>query len=429
LKVALIDFTSGPSINKDLAGGFGTRTDIGSGLRARLIQSRKQVKLPIMALGYLAAILARAGHDVHYYENCVPNSCDLAIFYGSIVDYEAELAAARRAKEADMKVGFVGTFPSVKPEVFLSVADFVVQGEPYVPLGKLVDQESVPKGIVPGHQISNLDELPFPKWEIFPIERYGYRPMLRGTPFLPVLSSMGCPYSCSYYCPYVVGEGSTWRRRSEEKVIEEISLLKERLQIRSVLFRDPVFTLDQKRARRIAMAIGDLNIEWCVETRIDLVTQDLLSDLRDDGLAAISFGVESPNADILAGIGRSFVEKQEEIICYCENLGIRVAAFYIIGLPGESERDIERTNKYAQKLNSTVGQFCILTPYPSTPFYCQIRDKITTLDWKRFNGYTPVWNHQNLSHERLLELKEKAFVDYYFRWAWLRKHWAVLVPW
>ena len=135
MKITLLNALSSREvcINKDTMGGYGSATKIGNSFTARLIESIKKsgVKLPIFVLGYIAAIFSNKGHVVEYKINEVPKDSDLVIMPSSIVDYKIELEYARKIKEeTKAKIGFIGPFASVKPEIFLENSDFVIKNEP-----------------------------------------------------------------------------------------------------------------------------------------------------------------------------------------------------------------------------------------------------------------------------------------------------------
>ena len=111
---------------------------------------------------------------------------------------------------------------------------------------------NMPEGIVKSNPVLDLDSLPFPDWSIFQIEKFSYKPTLPASPFTFIQSSRGCVYGCNY-CPYkVFGE---YRERSVKNVIAEMGHLVQKHSIKSLMFRDPCFSFNRKRAADIANAI------------------------------------------------------------------------------------------------------------------------------------------------------------------------------
>lgn len=428
MKVALVD-VEGPGAvwNKDQAGSFGTRIQSGHSIFSKFIDTLKRtgIRLPVLYLAYANAILRGQGHVTTHHICDFPKDADLVIVPSSIVDCENELAFADRVKrESHATVGALGAFASVNSQYYLRSFDFVIVGEPENALLQIARGEGTEqlRGAIKSELVGDLDSLPFPDWTGFPVDRYRYYPTLSEKPFLTILSSRGCPYHCSY-CPYIVLQGTTFRKRSVSNVVEEIQRDVNTYGVEGLLFRDPVFTLDKQRVIHISREIlrRRISIRWCCETRADCLDKPLVDEMCQAGMKAINLGVESPNEAILQNASRKTVglKHQEEMIDYLEGRGVKVVAFYILGFPDDTEETVRATIEYAKRLNTTLAQFTILTPYPGTKYYDQVRDLITTSNWASFDGYTPVVRNRSLTAEELLRLKEKAFCSYYLRSSWM----------
>jgi radical SAM superfamily enzyme YgiQ (UPF0313 family) len=356
LKVALVEVISGRNgcVNKDFMGGYGWAFKVGNSLPARAIELVKWLgeKLPIMSCGYLAAIFSRAGHSVEY-ANGVVRDCDLAIIYSSMVDYRADLEMARRYKrETKAKVAFIGPFASHRPDQFLDSGDLVVAGEPERFALEVAAGREIGRGLVESHDIKEVDTIPFPDWSGFPVRSYSYFPALRQRPFLPVLASRGCPYTCEY-CPYEIIK---WRPRAAENVLDEIEELQRRYEIRGFLFRDPIFTLSRRRVVELmhGMMQRRFDFRWACETRMDCLDVELLEMMYKAGLRVLNVAVESSSEAVLKGVAREVipVRHQEKILKACDRLGIRVTVFYVLGLPEDTRESILETIRYAKQLNT-----------------------------------------------------------------------------
>jgi anaerobic magnesium-protoporphyrin IX monomethyl ester cyclase len=438
MKVLLIDIkgrSAKKCINKDLAGGMGTGTWVGSSLRARLFEyvKKKNVVIPNITAAYLTAILKKAGWEIKLIEidretDFASESADLALLASSIVDCGHELEIARILKSRGIYTGIYGAFASAVPKFFEKDVDFVIKGEPEAGILQMIEQKEFPKGIYKTEVVDNLDELPFPDWSQFPVKKYSYSPALNKKPMLTMLSSRGCPYSCSHYCPYPLNSGNKWRSRSVENVLKEMEYLKKNYGIKAIDFRDPVFTLNRKRTLNFAHNLSGkkLDIVWSCETRLDCLDKELIDAMHEAGLRNLNVGIESSDELVLKNSKRLPIERmhQEDIISHCQKLGINMATFYILGQEGDTKESIEKTVAYAKKLNTLVAQFSLCTPYPGTTFYEQLKKdgRLISSNWEDYDEYTPVFRHKFLNPEKLLDLKEKAFSSYYFRPAYILKH-------
>ena len=415
--------------NKDVAGGYGTVSRFGTSRRARFLSKLKAggVNCPNISLAYLNAMFTQQGHTVSFHVNELPPSgTDLCLVYTSIIDWRAERDWARRVREAGVKVGLVGPFPGVMPDLFEGSYDLLIKGEPEGLGMQIAETGEFPEGIVEAPEVTDLDQLPFPNWDPFPVHLFSYFPTIRARPFLPVLSSRGCPFSCGHYCPYVAAEGNKWRGRSPDNVMQEILYLQRRYGIQGLVFRDPLFTVKKDRAKEIVRCMRQLErpMEWACETHLNTLDEALIDEMADSGLKTINVGVESADPGVLKHSKRrnASQDRQRELISYCEQRGINITAYYILGMEGDTEAAIKRTIDYAKKLNTLGAQFTISTPYPGTGFYEEMKDRIFEQDFEQFDAYTPVFKHDNLSPQQLLELKDLAFRSYYFRPAWMLKY-------
>ena len=423
MKVALVErINSRRMVNKDQMGGYGIYTTIGTGLGAKFIEKQTRRNVPILALGYLAAIFLNHKHEVEVITDGRTPESDLTVIYSSIVESKTEIDYAKRLREeTETKIGFVGPFASQKPELY-DVADFIILGEPEE-AAKLVAEGNIPKGLVHSLPKQNLDELPHPDWSAFPLSNYSYYPVITETPFVTIQASRGCNFRCNY-CPYAAYYGNV-RRRSVANVLGEIKELVSRYGIKGLYFRDPIFTSDRRWVDSFAEELIklDLDIHWGCETRIELTDEQLVDKLYTAGLRAINCGIESSDNEVLQSADRrNTFTKIEKMIRYCEEKGIKVLAFYVFGLLSDTTASIEKTIQYAKKLNTFGAKFHINTPFPGTPFYQEVESLIFEKDWENFNSCRPVFKHPNLSSEELLSLKEKAYVSYYLRPSYILKH-------
>jgi len=164
--------------------------------------------------------------------------------------------------------------------------------------------------------------------------------------------------------------------------------------------------------------IYSIIIMWFV-----LLDKEILKKLFEIGLSNINIGIETVDDNIAKINKRKLTEikHQEEIINYCNKIGIKVSAFYILGFINDTKDNIKRTIEYAIKLNTNVAQFCISCPYPGTGFYNEIKSKGLLLekDFEKFNSVELVFKHNNLSKKKILKLQQHAFKKYYFRIGYL----------
>jgi len=429
---ALIDLkdTRRPAY-RETAGTFGSTMD-SEGMTGHLISRLKarMINVPVVHLGYISGLLARAGYRVSFYKDCNIRGEQLVIIASSIVCYREEVQAAARIKAQNpgCQVGFTGAFASIKPEIFLEEADFVLAGEAELVLDSALRQGLELEGVISTQGKADCAALPYPDWRPFPVHEYAYWPMLTRKPFLPILASRGCPYSCDY-CAYTANSSRYFLRETAD-VINEIEQLQNTFGLRSLLFRDPCFTASRKATVELLEEIlrRGIKLEWACETRTDRLDDDLIRLMARAGCRALNLGVESASTDSLTEVGRKTPAQaqSEAALRSCERHGIKVSAFYIVGFPADTEASILETIRLSQELNTFTAQFCVLTPYPNTVLHERLKDRITAQDWQEFTEYEPVMRLDHLSPDQLRELLDRSFREYYKRPQWFAAHWRSL---
>jgi radical SAM superfamily enzyme YgiQ (UPF0313 family) len=266
----------------------------------------------------------------------------------------------------------------------------------------------------------NLDELPYPDREDFPVELY-HDFEVAGKPCVQMLTSLGCPYKCSFCMPVRVmfGDSPFYRKRDPSKVVEEMRYAKEKHGAKQVYFDDDTFCVDRNRVQNMCAEIekADTGLPWTAMGDITL-DRTTLEKMAASGCAGVKFGVETASAATLQGIRKNFVnvEKVRQFVKWCRELDIWAHATYIIGLPGDRREDIEQTIEFSKKLGTDSVQFSIATPFPGTPFYEEAKTKgwLATDDWTRYDGANySVLNYPWLSAGEIDELHRKALKDWY----------------
>jgi len=263
--------------------------------------------------------------------------------------------------------------------------------------------------------IENLDELPFPAHHLLPLNHL----RKQGRVIFPLTASRGCVYWCNF-CTAVRMFGRRYRMRSPKKVVDEMQFLNEKYGASQFTFYDDTFTVDQSRVEEICEDIRQrkLKIEWDCETRVDMITSDLLQKMKKAGCIAVWFGVESGCQNVLDSMGKSInVAQTRRAFEWAKEAGLMTVAGVILGFPGETKDTALETVKFIEELNPNDVGYYVATPYPGTPMYDFVKEngwlKIT--DFDRYDTATPVFESPTLSMKDLAEIREKAYQRFYLR--------------
>lgn len=439
MKIALIEVkpTKNEYIAKEMAGGLGKRISLGNKFLG-LILNRYLAKLfsaPPIILAYLAGICGQFKHEVTAYHTAVADDIDketnIAIVLSSMVDYRNEINFIKELKLfiPQINIIVVGSFASVMPEIYYTIADYIIKGSPEMAMLKILRDGFPNEKVIQSIEPENLNELPMIDWT--PFLKNGYyakRPFSKELG-VSIQKSRGCSMTCNY-CPYASLYGKA-KQFDSDYILKTIEHYYHH-NIRYFMFRDPNFGEDKKDFRIFMHKLikkGNLKISWSCEARLDIFKNEDLKLMIEAGLRYIIIGVESSNKELLKSNSRRVYRQEDE--CYKINIleksGVIVQTNYILGFPHETEESVVSTIQYAKKINSMFATFHIFTPQPGTKIFDDYKDKLLDLDWEDFSYSNLVWKHDTLSKEFLEKAISRAYVEYYFRPKWFAKHfWRLL---
>jgi len=270
--------------------------------------------------------------------------------------------------------------------------------------------------------INNLDNLPIPARSFLPLEIY-MSIVGKNSMVATVMSSRGCPFKCTYcYTP-----NKSYRSRSTENIIEEIKYLVN-LGFKEIFFFDDLFALKSEKVVEFAKYLikENIKINWSFRARINTVNQELVNEVKKAGIHRIQFGIESGVDETLKKIKKGTdTEKIRTAIRLCRKAKITTIGNFMIGLPDETEEDIEKTLKFSRKIGLNYAQYSVLVPYPFTEAYEEgLKRGIFTFDyWQEFAD-NPLENAEKfkveywtdkVSEEYLFKTIKKSFKRFYFR--------------
>jgi radical SAM superfamily enzyme YgiQ (UPF0313 family) len=219
--------------------------------------------------------------------------------------------------------------------------------------------------------IANLDDLPLPRHDLLPLDRY--RAPLVGGPYAFVVTSRGCPGGCRF-CIKHVSYGDSVRFRSSESVLEEIEALVE-LDVHHVHMYADLFTLNRDHVLGICEEICDrgLDLRWTCNSRVDFVDQEMLQAMAQAGCWMIAWGLESGDERMLRRMRKGTTLTQaRQALRWSKDAGIMNWGYFIIGLPGETEASIQTTIEVSKTLPLDLALFHIAAPHPGTPFFFEV---------------------------------------------------------
>lgn len=244
----------------------------------------------------------------------------------------------------------------------------------------------------PRTYVQNLDEIPFPAWDLLDLHSYpGWGEgkhngiVLRDHPRISVVFSRGCSGHCDFCSTWWVWQG--WRRRSPGNMADELELLYREFGIRHFCFADDAMTVDRQATIELCDEIigRDLRIAFHVTTRTDCVDEEVLRKLQQAGCYTVAFGIETGSPRLLAAMGKeNNVENSVRAISLCRKIGLAVTALLIVGNVGENEESVLETLDLLKRAQpDEVGCTGALWVLPGTKLYqeCRRRGVIDDSFW------------------------------------------------
>lgn len=362
-----------------------------------------------MGTAYLARVLRECGHEVEIY--------NMAVYHWTI---DQMLAHFKKEKFGAICISFISGYytykqiklilkalntisrrppiilgghgPAPEPEFFLikHKTEFVSLGEAEKTLPRLI--EAIEKGedttridgfacrvedeVIRNKKldpVEDLDTIPFPAWDLFPMEAYivnHAEPSKQMDRFGVVTTSRGCPYLCNF-C-YRMEEGI--RFRSVENVMEEIGWMIDKYNINYFQFQDELLMVSRARISEICDGIekNGFKIEFYLNGRLNIVTMEMLKRLKEVGCRFINYGIESADEAVLKNMDKRLTLKQiNEGLQFTIDAGIEPGVNLLFGNIGDTRETFKKNHELLLKYDTFCQNRTIkpVTPFPGTPLY------------------------------------------------------------
>jgi anaerobic magnesium-protoporphyrin IX monomethyl ester cyclase len=320
-----------------------------------------------------------------------PDLVGVAITFSTAWKIASKIANMIKKWNPEVKIVVGGAHATLAPEDTIRTdnIDFVVRGEGERTILELVEGNPIPEieglswktangGIVhnpPRKMIENLDELPFPDYElelvqIDPKEDY-----------VTIACSRGCSHNCAY-CSSPKIWGRHVRFRSVENVIEEIKHRYYKYGVRRLHFADDTFNSNKRYVTDLCSKIvrNHLAISWSCDARINLLDEDLLKMMKSAGCKRLKLGLESGSDRVLKMIMKGTTVNQiREKIKIVKKVGIRFTAYIMLGFPTETREEMMASYNLCKEIKPDWVSLSIATPWIGTELYNMVQKQGITI--------------------------------------------------
>ncbi|MBU1781753.1 B12-binding domain-containing radical SAM protein [bacterium] len=217
--------------------------------------------------------------------------------------------------------------------------------------------------------IRDLDTIPFPAWDLLPMDVYLNNPVVGVGRDIDFISSRGCPYQCTF-CFRAFGR--KYRPHSVDYIVEAIKFLKRDYSIDFVSFQDDEFIATPKRVEEFCERLqrADIRIKWSATGRVNLANRELYKRAKEAGCVSISYGIESGSQRMLDSMKKGVtVEQAKEAISLNREVGLRLPTSFIVGMPGETGETAWETVEFCKETAIPLKGLMFATPYPGTELF------------------------------------------------------------
>lgn len=346
-----------------------------------------------LGLGYLIAYARTKHEDLHFriLDTRVAGRKEIKNFFSTKFDligmtvfspvYFEAIALFNQIKKRypHTQVCLGGPYvTTIMEEIFAETpADFAVFGEGEVTFSELIDHLKGRKGLkdirglmykdekdqiirnADREKISLLDALPFPAYDVFPMEKY---------PLHRMVTSRGCPYACAW-CNSSSLWGHSYRQRTVGNVIEEIELLLKNYDRKIFVFGDNSFNINLRWVEEFCEELKrkKIRILWSASIRADNMNQELAFKMKEAGCYNVAIGIESANNKILGYMKKSTdIEKISAGIAMLKTAGIEVLSQFVIGSPHDTLETIKESIAFAKNSGCDYSNFYTVLPFKGT---------------------------------------------------------------
>jgi anaerobic magnesium-protoporphyrin IX monomethyl ester cyclase len=287
------------------------------------------------------------------------------------------------------------------------------------------DRESRIVATAAAATVKNLDAIT-PDWSILEWHKYTYVPL--GVRVAIPNMARGCPFTCSFCSQWKFWRD--YRVRDPKKVVDEIETLVANYDVGFFILADEEPTINRKKfvafcEELIARGLPD-KVKWGINTRVTDIMRDkeLLPLYRRAGLVHVSLGTEAAAQMKLDQFNKeTTVAQNKEAIRLLREADIFVEAQFIVGLDNETPETLEETYRFAWDWQPDLANWSMYTPWPFTPLFQELRDKVEVFDFEKYNFVTPIMKPAAMDRGELLNGVMKNYRRFYMQKALFHYPW------
>jgi radical SAM superfamily enzyme YgiQ (UPF0313 family) len=226
--------------------------------------------------------------------------------------------------------------------------------------------------------------------------------------------SRGCPFTCDFCVSPLVFPGKVQFREARD-VVDEIEYLQENFGTNFLFFNDLTFNVYREKTLALCREIISrrVKIHWFAYCSVHL-QEDVVAAMAEAGCTRVGIGVETFSDDMTRIYKPQWnLDKTNQALSLIDRYGIMNRIYLMIGYAEETPEILEHMPEFMKSLPIDQPRVAFITPFPGTPFYETVKNKLTTHELEKYSGDHPIIHNERISSERYVEIRNSIMREFY----------------
>ncbi|NTV98721.1 MAG: B12-binding domain-containing radical SAM protein [Chlorobiaceae bacterium] len=224
---------------------------------------------------------------------------------------------------------------------------------------------------------------------------------------IPLLATKGCPVGCNF-CTTPTVYGKSYRYREIDFVLEEIRYHQNRLGKRKLnfSFMDDNISFRPGYFTELLESMGKLGVRWNANISMNFLHKPEIAEIAArSGCDLMSIGFESLNPDVLKTVnkGANRLKNYSTVVGNLHKNGVAIQGYFMFGFDDDNEKSFQATYDFIMQNRIEFPVFSLVTPFPGTPYFEEMKPRLRHFDWSRYDTYHYMFEPRKIQGEKLLE--------------------------
>jgi radical SAM superfamily enzyme YgiQ (UPF0313 family) len=226
--------------------------------------------------------------------------------------------------------------------------------------------------------------------------------------------SRGCPFTCDFCVSPLVFPGKVQFREAKD-VVDEIEYLQETFGTNFIFFNDLTFNIYREKTLALCREIlsRKVKINWFAYCSVHL-QEEIVAAMAEAGCTRVGIGVETFSDEMTKIYKPQWnLNKTSKALGLTDSYGIMNRVYLMIGYSEETREILAEMPQFIKSLPIDQPRLAFITPFPGTPFYASVKDKITTDELEKYSGDYPIIRNERISAEEYIEIRNDIMRNVY----------------